>query len=242
MACLSGDYAKGVAILSELFINTKDPTYIYNQARCFEQNARFVEAASRFEEYMRVNKKLSEEDRAETQKHISDCQASILKQSGQPALAAPAAQPTPPAATPTVSQGPAASTPPVAAGPVIGDRALQTHSSPSVVPGSGLRTAGVVTAAVGGAALVVGLMLNLKVNSMASDFQTLNGYTDGKESDRKTFETLGWVSYSVGAACVATGVVLYYLGVRADNSPSASVALMPAFAPGGAFAVVKGAF
>jgi outer membrane murein-binding lipoprotein Lpp len=236
MACLSGDYAKGVAILSELFIGTKDSTYIFNQARCFQQNARFVEAESRFEEYMRVNKKLSEEDRAETQKHISDCRASILRQSGQTATAAPI----PPATTPTSSQGPAPVAPLV--GPVIGDQALQTHSSASVAPGSGLRTAGVVTVAVGGVALVAGLILNLKVNSMASDFQNLNGYTDGKESDAKTFQTLGWVSYGVGAACVATGAVLYYLGVRASNSPSASVAFLPAFTPGGAFAVVKGAF
>lgn len=30
-ACLAGDYAKGVAILSELFVTTKDPSFIYNQ-------------------------------------------------------------------------------------------------------------------------------------------------------------------------------------------------------------------
>jgi hypothetical protein len=33
MACLSGDYTKGVAILSELFVDTKDPTYLFNQGR-----------------------------------------------------------------------------------------------------------------------------------------------------------------------------------------------------------------
>jgi hypothetical protein len=34
-ACLSGDYAKGVEILSDLFIDTKDPVYLFNQGRCF---------------------------------------------------------------------------------------------------------------------------------------------------------------------------------------------------------------
>ena len=109
-------------------------------------------------------------------------------------------------------------------------------------PGSGLRTAGIITASVGGAALVAGIILNLKVNSMASDFQNLNGYTDSKESDRNTYETLGWTSYGVGGACVATGAVLYYLGVKAGKNGFSSVALLPALAPGGAFAVVKGAF
>ena len=73
---------------------------------------------------------------------------------------------------------------------------------------------------------------------MASDMQKTNGYTDGKESDRKTYETLGWVGYGVGAACVATGAVLYYLGTRSG----AAGALVPAFAPDQVGAVVKGAF
>ena len=47
MACLSGDYTKGVAILSELFVDTKDPTYLFNQGRCFEQNRRYDDAIAR---------------------------------------------------------------------------------------------------------------------------------------------------------------------------------------------------
>jgi len=93
-----------------------------------------------------------------------------------------------------------------------------------------------------GASLVAGVILNLKVNGMASDIQRVDGYTAGKESDRKNYEALGWVSYGVGAACVATGAVLYYLGLRAGSARSTSVALVPAFAPGQAGAVLKGAF
>ncbi len=74
MACLSGDYNKGVTILSELFVDTKDPTYIFNQGRCFEQNHRYEDAISRFEEYLRVpGAKLDAADRAAAEKHISDC-------------------------------------------------------------------------------------------------------------------------------------------------------------------------
>ena len=56
-SCLSGDYAKGVAILSELFVDTKDATYIFNQGRCFEQNSRYQDAIARFQEYLRAGKK-----------------------------------------------------------------------------------------------------------------------------------------------------------------------------------------
>ena len=81
LACLSGDYAKGVAILSELFVDTTDPTYIYNQGRCFEQNLRYEEAIGRFQEYLRAGRKLSKDDQADAQKHIADCKGLLANQS-----------------------------------------------------------------------------------------------------------------------------------------------------------------
>jgi hypothetical protein len=93
---------------------------------------------------------------------------------------------------------------------------------------------------VGGAALVAGIAFNLKANSLASDLKKIDGYTSDKVSSRKTYETLGWVGYGVGAACVATGAVLYVLGLRSDDG--SPVAFAPAFALGQAGAVVKGSF
>jgi tetratricopeptide (TPR) repeat protein len=227
MACLAGDYNKGVTILSQLFLETKDYNYLYNSARCFEGHAKYPEAIARFQEVLRVNKKISDEDRAETQKHIADCQENMAKQAALQPSASPlaAAQPQP-APLPTAEPAPAAvvTTPPGPAGSTEG--------------GSGLRIAGISTMAVGGAAIIAGLVFNLKVNSMASDFQNLNGYTDAKESDRKTYRTLGWIGFGVGAACIATGAVLYYLGVRAETT-SPALALGP---DGSVAAVVKGAF
>ncbi len=77
---------------------------------------------------------------------------------------------------------------------------------------------------------------------MASDLEKTNGYDPGKISDRKTYETLGWAGYGVGAACVVTGAVLYYLGQQSGAAHSASVALVPTLAPGQAGAFLKGAF
>ena len=219
MACLSGDYAKGVAILSELFVDTRNYVYIYNQARCYQQSSRFAEALAHFQEYLRAGKKLSKDEKADAQKHIDECKSLLAGQPSQP----PVAPPTP---APVAAPQPLPPAPAVA--PMV---AQQSNPRPARESGSGLRTAGIVTAAVGGAGLIAGVILNLKVNSMASDIQKVDGYTPGKESDRKNYESLGWLSYGAGAACVATGAVLYYLGLRAGSAGSTSVALVASWPP-----------
>ena len=224
-ACLAGDYAKGVSILSDLFLDTKDAMFIYNQGRCLEQNGRFEDAIYRFEEYLRVGTDLSEADKQETQKHIVDCRDQLAKPPVQRPVAASAQT-----QSPVVGQPPS---------PSMVERG---NPQPMAESGRGIRTAGILTAGVGGAALLAGVVLNLKANSIASSYQDRGGYTQGKESDCKTYEALGWVGYGVGAACVATGAVLYLLGRKAGASDSSTVAVLPAFAPGQAGAVLKGAF
>ena len=34
-ACITGDYRKGIDILGDLFVETNDATYVFNQGRCF---------------------------------------------------------------------------------------------------------------------------------------------------------------------------------------------------------------
>jgi hypothetical protein len=108
-ACLSGDYVKGVGILAELYVDTGDATYLYNQGRCYEQNVRYVEAAERFREYLRKAPKLGAKVREEVEQHIADCEAALAKR--QPsAPPPPAPPPTPPLAPPPaqiVAQAPA---------------------------------------------------------------------------------------------------------------------------------------
>lgn len=221
-ACLAGDYTKGVTILSELFVDTRDPTYIYNQGRCFEQNARCREAIARFQEYLRVAKDAPVDERAETEKHIADCKIQLAQES--PAPTTVRATPAAPPVAPLVASPP----PPVAS--------LSQPVAPTSDPGSGLRAAGVFVAAAGGAALVTAVVLNIKANSMASAYESYNGYTDQKESQRQSYETWGWIGYGVGGGCVATGALLYYLGWRGDSSPA--VAVLPSAA--GAALVVRG--
>jgi tetratricopeptide (TPR) repeat protein len=234
-ACLDGNYTDGVAILSKLFVETKDPTYIFNQGRCFEQNRRYEDAIARFQEYLRAGRKtLNESDKAEANQRISDCKE-MLDQARGTAPPAVASQPSP-TSQPPVAVAPS---PPVAAPePMVAKPVLPPAPSSD---GSGLRVGGIVVAAVGVAAAGAALALNLKANSMVTDmYKTQDGYT--QESDRKTYETMAWVGYGLGAACVVTGAILYGLGRKAKSSHTDEVALVPVVGPDHAGAAVAGAF
>jgi hypothetical protein len=209
-ACLSGDFMKGVSILSDLFVDTKDVTYLFNQGRCFEQNLRYQEAIGRFQEYLRVGTNLDASDKAAAEKHVADCQALLAKQTGPTAVSA---------ASPPMAVQVGSAVPPAPAPSPVPDSILvqQPKHAPSK-SGAGMRTAGLVGAAVGGMVVVGGIILNLKVNSMASDMEsTPGGYSPSKESDRKTFETLSLVSYSLAARGESLRIA-----VRADSGPSAA--------------------
>ena len=229
-ACLRGNAEKGVEILTDLYLDTKNANHIYNQGRCFEQNHRYEDAVSRFREYLLKAPDLTDVDKAETQKHIADCQ-SYLGKVEAPAAVAPV--PKGPAAPQGNSQV-AALAPP--AQPVV---SIQQPIAASLA-GSGLRTAGVFTASVGAAAIVTGIVLNLKVNSMSRDLE--NHYVTSTNSSRETFKTFSQVSYGVGAACVAGGALLYYLGLRRGEASSSAMALVPALAPDEVGAILGGSF
>jgi hypothetical protein len=218
MACLSGDHEKGLALLSALFVETRNSTHVYNQGRCFEQNHRWEDAMARFQEYLRISKNLTASEKAETDEHIAECQAQLAKQTATPAATAAAALP---------------STPPV---PTV----TRMAEPPASASGSGLRTAGIVTASAGVALLASGLVLNWKANSLTRDLKKLDGYSPGKASDRDTYVAWGWVGYSAGAACLAVGAALTYFGFHA-GAPQ-SLAFIPAAGPGQVGALLSGAF
>jgi tetratricopeptide (TPR) repeat protein len=238
LACLSGDYATGVKLLSELFLDTKDSNYVFNIARCFQQNHRYDDALAHFQEYLRVNRRISSADRAAAEKHIAECQELLSKQTIQPAVATPAATQAP-APIPVAAPQPAVSVQAIAATPPA---VQQSSPRPAGESDSGLATAGIVTAAIGGAGLVAGVIFNLKFNSLTSDLQKVDGYDAGKASNRDTYKNLAWASYGMGIVCIATGGILYYLGLRSASTASSSLSLVPAISPGQAGALVKGSF
>jgi hypothetical protein len=242
-ACMTGDPAKGVEILVDLFIDTDDPTYIYNQGRCFEQNQRYEDAIGRFREYLRKAQKATAEEKADAEKHIADCQALL----GRKVEAAPPAAPEPePARTaavapeprqpePVTSEEARPSSPPVDRVEPAEAVVERTPEPAPSAPGSGLRIAGITTLAVGAAALAGGLAMNLKHNGMIDDLQ--GGYDPGEHDTSKRYKTLAIVGYAAGGACLAGGAILYYLGWRAGRVSASAVPVA-----GGAAAVLEGVF
>jgi hypothetical protein len=94
---------------------------------------------------------------------------------------------------------------------------------------------------VGVVALAGGVLLNLKANSMVDDWQAKVAYTASQSDSQKTYKALSWVGYGLGAACVATGAILFGVGLK-QQAGSANVALLPAVGPGQAGALLMGGF
>lgn len=82
VACLSGDFAKGVALLAEMYVSTGNAIHIFNQGRCFEQNGKYEEAIIRFREFQRKHPEKDVPGVAAEQ-HIADCEALLEKQKGK---------------------------------------------------------------------------------------------------------------------------------------------------------------
>lgn len=239
-ACLSGDYAKGVEILSDLFIDTKDPNYIFNQARCFEQNSRCEEAVSRFREFLRKAPNISADDKADTEKHIADCQA-LLGTKESTAPKAEAAPPAPAPAAPIVAPSPPpAVMPPAATAPE--QVAAADNAAPAANPGRGLRIAGISCGVVGLASVGTGIYYYTQARSYSDKVsgQTIPNPSD--ESAGKHAQTMQWVFYSVGTAAIATGTVLYVLGWQAADSGRTVTGIAPMLGPGLAGISAQGAF
>jgi hypothetical protein len=230
-ACITGDVRKGIDILGDLYVDTNEINYVFNQARCYQQNHRWEEALDRFSEFMRKATKIPDDLRADLERHIADCKSHL-----------PATLPATTAATQTQ---PAPATQPIGKEP----SPAPSHVPPEGVAvaatplsdGSSLRMAGLVVGAVGVAAIVTGVVLDLKTHSIVDDYYS-KGYDSDKESSRKSYVTWGWVSYGVGAAGIVAGTTMYLLGWSAKNSNSTvtHVSLLPAFGPEGAALILRG--
>ena len=111
-ACLLGDVKTGTEILADLYLDTKDPTHIYNQGRCYEQNGENQQAALRFREYLRKAPRLPAAEVEEVERKIKELQGKDAGRAAGTAILPPAA---PPAATtlpqPTAAPDPVANRP-----------------------------------------------------------------------------------------------------------------------------------
>jgi hypothetical protein len=209
-ACLEGDFVKGVSILSDLYLDFKDPTYIFNQGRCFQQSEKFRDAIKSFREYIRVGG----EDVEVVQKHIAECEEmeakrKVAEMEVNPNLAVAL----PPPRNQTLSS-------------------LETEvAAPSPRQenqGSGMRISGVVVGSIGVAALATGLILNLQANKLANDNATSVTPTVSRR-DSKMWSSI--IAYGVGGGALVTGVLLYLIGRPSSDASPPQVSFFPVVMP-----------
>jgi len=226
-ACMMGDYQKGAEILSDLFIETKDITYVYNQGRCLEQNHRWEEALDRFLEYQRKTPSADEREKSEVEQHIVECKGHLKEQTTI----------LPPPVVP-VSSVPVAAEPAAPAVVQVG----APVSTPERAGGMGLRVSGIAVGVVGIAAIATGVILATKTRALTDELNKT--YNRDKAATRDSYETWGWVSYGVGAAALVAGTTLCIFGWRAGKAePETSiVSVLPILGPGTGGVLLRGAY
>lgn len=121
--CAAGNYTEGVRLLAELWVATKDANFLYNQARCYEQNGKNDLAVTRFREYLRKATGLPAEEVDAVNRRIDELRGHATERMAPaPRIIVPFS----PAAPPTPVQAPAPA-------PRV-DRSAELVSSPQPAP------------------------------------------------------------------------------------------------------------
>jgi hypothetical protein len=206
-ACVAGEVDKGVALLAELYAQTNDPTAIYNQGRCYQQNARPEQAVMKFEEYLRKAKDITPEERAEVERFIAELNADIERAKPAPAPA-----------------------------PVVTPQPAEEARPGSTLRKAGVALGALGVAAVG-AGVVFGVMMKAKQDEIdqmtRAPGMVYNTETAGPYADGKRYETLQFVGYAVGVAALAAGTACYVVGVRREARARVVVAPLATASLGG---------
>jgi hypothetical protein len=209
--CLAGDPNGGVALLVELYVETGNTTYLYNQARCFQQNGRPEEAIQRFREYLRKTADVTAQERAQVDAYIAELEAEREAGTRAAAPAPPVLEARPPPAE-------------VATAPLESER--------------GRRPLRIATFALGvaGVALVgTGVYFGLRVRALEKSAEQRahdDRIIDRDEQARgEAAARWQWVGYGLGAAALAGGVTTYLLSRRQEERVQSAVTVTPVVSP-----------
>jgi hypothetical protein len=218
-ACASGDVTKGIAILGELYAETRSPSFVFNQGRCYQKNGQLEPARHRFAEYVRIGTSEPAQDIARAQAFVKEIDDTLARQRAS----APA---------------------PIAAAP-IADPPRAEHARMLRI--ASVVCAAVGVAAVG-AGVYMSAQVKATNDDIDKQFASQDYITDGaglqrKLADGARYQTWQWIGYGVGAAALAGAVTTFILG-RSSTSWSGSservaLDLVPAVSPDGAGGVVR---
>jgi len=218
-ACLSNRPDRGIELLADLYAESNDPTYIYNQGRCYQQNGRGADALIRFREYLRKTPNLPASEKAEVERTISELENQQNEQQKKAQTAA--ATPAPPQPTIVVAPAPEGRD----------EKRL-------------LRVAGIVAASVGVVGIGVGVYMGYRTQQLSNDVTSdakKSMFSQSKYDDGQRAEILQWVGYGVGGVALVAGGVLYLVGTGRFGGEGGPV-VAPTVTPNGGGATLELSF
>jgi hypothetical protein len=222
-ACAAARVEEGIEILAALLTQYGHPGYIYNQARCYQENGRAELAISRFREYLRAAPDSAPAVRTRVEGFIQELEAQLQRRAAPataPAVGATASPPEPrvPAAQPESSSAPPGDEAPAAAGGAPASRAW--------------RTAALVLGAVAVASAAGGVASSLEVRSLARQVEdarpgelTTSQLMD-QQKQARTFERLQFLGYGVAALALAGAATCLVVHLHLDRTPPRERATM----------------
>jgi len=217
-ACASGDVARGIAILGELYAESRNPSFVFNQGRCYQKNNQLEQARGSFAEYLRIGTNEPPEDLQRAQAFVKELDDTLARQRASQAavVATPASAP--------------------------GDGTARVLRVSSVV----LAAVGVVAVGFGAAMSFKVRSTNddLKELYAAQPYVTDSARVAQLESDGSRYQTLQWVGYGVGAAAFAGAVATFILGGSrfpwsAESPDRVALDVTPAVSAEGGGAVLR---
>jgi hypothetical protein len=206
-ACAAGDVARGVAILADLYAESRDPAYVFNQGRCYQQNGQLEQAQQRFREYLRVGTAEPREDLARARGFLTEIDATLARRAAE-------------------ARAKETSVAAARADALEGRRSALRKTA--VVLGS-LAVVGI------GAGAIMSFKVQSQEKSVENRFGMDAVVTDGvglrrQLSDGGRYETWQWIGYGVGVAAAAgalTSFGIAELGARPSAGDRAVVRVAP---------------
>jgi hypothetical protein len=214
-ACAGGEATKGIAILADLYAETRNPAFVFNQGRCYQQNGQLERAADRFREYLRVGKAEPQADIQRAQGYLKEIDEGLAARRAEEARRPEAVRRSRGLRVASIALT-AVSVAALATGAFLSWRVQSAEKKVEQrFAGDG----------------VVGLPQNPQLR--------------GELSDGGRLETWQYVSYGVGAVTLAgavTAVVLRGAWPWAESADTATVTAAPVVSAGGLGAVVRARF
>ena len=202
-ACLSNDLDTGVRVLAELYTETGDVRWLFNQARCYQQNNKPDLALNRFREFLRAAPQSETDLRGRATKYVEELEH--RENVGAP-----------------LAQIDLTAKPPIDDHAAAGDPRLRTAA---IVLGS-VGVAGLATGVVfswRGQAKKEEIRHDGELTTLLDPAEERRKYDDGERLARWQ-----WPAYLAGGALIAGAAACYVLSVRGhEGKAAASIVVSP---------------